>query len=112
MPPPSVSAAVTFLSTSPAWGTTIFIIIPPFAMMISIHVPRVGDDALLAVQTRNEENFYPRPPRGGRHSVCYTILTRLDISIHVPRVGDDSFCVYSLEKENEFLSTSPAWGTT
>ena len=44
-----------------------FIIIPPFAMIISIHVPRVGDDQKYSIAMPVTVNhFYPRPPRGGR----------------------------------------------
>ena len=57
---------VKFLSTSPAWGTTSYGSIRKQSCEISIHVPRVGDDADGAVPC----------------AVKY-------ISIHVPRVGDD-----------------------
>ena len=56
-----------FLSTSPAWGTTL-----P-AGRRRFFVP----------------NFYPRPPRGGRLSVTDYEKVLATISIHVPRVGDD-----------------------
>ena len=124
-----------FLSTSPAWGTTRlrsrfpglpvhFYPRPPrggrltlaitgqLSITISIHVPRVGDDArvlvvgvfrhisihvprvgddgvLVYVDGIQRINFYPRPPRGGRQTAS-DIVTAL----------------------KEFLSTSPAWGTT
>ena len=58
--------------------------------IISIHLPRVGDDWQYCSLPSPHFDFYPRPPCGGRP-------TRRDfrprtgrISIHVPRVGDDA----------------------
>ena len=56
-----------FLSTSPAWGTTL-----------------CGDGACETVS-----HFYPRPPRGGRAKASAARSGCHCISIHVPRVGDD-----------------------
>ena len=89
---------------------------------ISIHVPRVGDDQRRGKSVFLHENFYPRPPRGGRLGAfmrfLYSIFNfyprpprggrpsaehrqfaGIRISIHVPRVGDDwpsicDFCRY------------------
>ena len=36
-----------------------------------------------------EENFNPRPPRGGRRSNAAIDYTALVISIHAPREGGD-----------------------
>ena len=59
--------ASAFLSTSPVWGTTA----GPGSFMspdakISIHVPRVGDDTDADGQQWICDDFYPRPPCGGR----------------------------------------------
>ena len=105
--------ATEFLSTSPAWGTTlhpsrrrffantISIHVPRVGdddllldsrgqrFFISIHVPRVGDDAPSEWRKARRQNFYPRPPRGGRRH-CHRHRFRCP----------------------QFLSTSPAWGTT
>ena len=100
-----------FLSTSPAWGTTDVQDGLLRIWRISIHVPRVGDDPIQPTSALNPEDFYPRPPRGGRRrsashrsSVQKFLSTSpawgttrgwqratvlLSISIHVPRVGDD-----------------------
>ena len=79
-----------FLSTSPAWGTTI----------------------IFVWGGRGTGNFYPRPPRGGRHYTLYCPPFGEIISIHVPRVGDDLAPPTVEPLERTFLSTSPAWGTT
>ena len=78
-----------FLSTSPARGTT-----RPFGgnqlhVVISIHVPREGDDATTPPSRSPKPNFYPRPPRGGRPFRFLSFQRVHAISIHVPREGDD-----------------------
>ena len=79
----------TFLSTSPAWGTTVQIYNRTRGVIISIHVPRVGDDRLDTDRKPQPLYFYPRPPRGGRRIVSVRVRVSATISIHVPRVGDD-----------------------
>ena len=37
------------------------------------------------------ENFYPRPPRGGRHGTTHEFAQRFDISIHALREEGDRF---------------------
>ena len=39
-------------------------------IMISIHALREEGDIVHVVAQRVEDDFYPRPPRGGRHSPC------------------------------------------
>ena len=56
---------------------------------ISIHVPRMGDDSLSIRHPGRQTDFYPRPPYGGRPN-AQGILCR----------------------SMQFLSTSPVWGTT
>ena len=56
---------------------------------ISIHVPRMGDDAQVIVLTNTGV-----------------------ISIHVPRMGDDKVKGIEDFGYGKFLSTSPVWGTT
>ena len=56
---------------------------------ISIHIPRVGDDAKLKL-----------------------IEKIIGISIHIPRVGDDDLQVRNVRVLIVFQSTSPVWGMT
>ena len=102
--------------------------------VISIHVPREGDDYRRCDLPVLESHFYPRPPRGGRH-LLHTGPTDDDlflstspargttqgpggvpvdaaISIHVPREGDDTDVYGHGRVSRPFLSTSPARGTT
>ena len=80
-----------FLSTSPVWGTTYLVMMEIGSVLISIHVPRMGDDpqppvpyarraAFLSTSpvwgTTDRKrhgythalDFYPRPPYGGRRT--------------------------------------------
>ena len=83
------AAGREFQSTSPVWGMTDRYNACPIFKDISIHIPRVGDDAGAVVR------------RCG-----------LVISIHIPRVGDDRKDVRPSERSISFQSTSPVWGMT
>ena len=58
------------------------------------------------------QNFYPRPPCGGRLITPTAGSTTLRISIHVPLAGDDSKGRRNAAALFGFLSTSPLRGTT
>ena len=88
----TLSAAIqeVFQSTSPVWGTTVPCYnYQPGDKVISIHVPRVGDDFADAFISTAGADFNPRPPCGGRH-LPGGLSSRWRI----------------------FQSTSPVWGTT
>ena len=104
------------------------------ADVISIHVPRTGDDPMDATQFITLSRFQSTSPVRGttwcyirisRHIVFqstspvrgttrYGILRRQNrsISIHVPRTGDDAGSATWNMWVYEFQSTSPARGTT
>ena len=110
--PPLLKTGCRFLSTSPVWGTT-----------------RTRSSAF-----PSHDDFYPRPPYGGRRGHRLYWRRRDQISIHVPRMGDDgaglfhhrlvvgiSIHVPRMGDDTsefvtglfgKFLSTSPVWGTT
>ena len=81
------------------------------------------------------KNFYPRSPRGERHThvfllppssiflstlpargatrrAVYSDACNMAISIHAPREGSDHRSVLSFTLQREFLSTLPARGAT
>ena len=58
---------VEFLSTPSARRATQFDCLGGVNHLISIHALREEGDGLLIAPTRCLCNFYPRPPRGGRH---------------------------------------------
>ena len=81
--------------------------------MISIHVPRVGDDRPARRWRSHSPHFYPRPPCGGRppRSFCgsssfYTFLSTS------PVWGTTRNRTITRRLTMRFLSTSPVWGTT
>ena len=59
-------------------------------MLISIHIPRVGDDG--AHWSESKHGYL--------------------ISIHIPRVGDDRANQQAALMQQLFQSTSPVWGMT
>ena len=63
----------------------------PETPWISIHALRVEGDWLYAVQGLTSENFYPRPPGGGRHLLCGGHIVFGEISIHALRVEGDAY---------------------
>ena len=40
--------------------------------------------------TGHDTNFYPRPPRGGRHAATLTLRAQIEISIHALREEGDT----------------------
>ena len=61
-----------------------------FAQPISIHALREEGDIVRIGCPREEENFYPRPPRGGRRFPFVTLIDSIFISIHALREEGDS----------------------
>ena len=47
---------------------------------------------------RSSYDFYPRPPRGGRHQRPGGLCYRVHISIHALREEGDLFAIFSLQK--------------
>ena len=78
---------------------------------ISIHVPREGDDPAASSERPAPTDFYPRPPRGGRPTICKNYCVLQDFYPRPPRGGrplNGKIC----RRLVTFLSTSPARGTT
>ena len=80
---------MTFLSTSPARGTTRAERERKKAEKISIHVPREGDDRL-GISDASEVTISIHVPREGDDCAPPAMASAtICISIHVPREGDD-----------------------
>ena len=101
---------------------------------ISIHAPREGSDRPTAGAPGQSWHFYPRSPRGERHSHSQRLRVqpyfyprsprgerpaaqqkcalRSRISIHAPREGSDAGTLTLRPWWNRFLSTLPARGAT
>ncbi len=128
------SLVIRFQSTFPVWGTTRDIKLNGGVRLISIHVPRVGNDQILTPEGVAGKDFNPRSPCGERPYALICNEWFRDISIHVPRVGNDFNCTYLShflkyfnprspcgERQGlghirisnmAFQSTFPVWGTT
>ena len=109
---PASTSSWGFQSTSPVWGTTSQIKAFGRFGLISIHVPRVGDDSQRSQDLSVHCTFQSTSPVWGTTFTFFSCLTVSAISIHVPRVGDDSFSRIMCINVSQFQSTSPAWGTT
>ena len=119
-----------FLSTPSARRATSIASAKPSAIAISIHALREEGDSTAGIMCRRPTNFYPRPPRGGRHKTGELALwddeflstpsarratlcrvyrgIRRDISIHALREeGDDELATDATGKA-VFLSTPSA----
>ena len=59
-------------------------------IIISIHVPRMGDDGATTFLRLWGEPISIHVPRMGDDNEGYPALNGWAISIHVPRMGDDS----------------------
>ena len=105
------------------------------AEKISIHIPRVGDDAAGDAAQAGELPFQSTSPVWGMTTheesenqlgaisihiprvgddVWIKSVNRLlaFISIHIPRVGDDELWALRALLHGRFQSTSPVWGMT
>ena len=75
---------------------------------ISIHALREeGDFAFLAL-AGFVLDFYPRPPRGGRPSLAFSLLCNREISIHALREEGDGCSIDLGHIVDVFLSTPSA----
>ena len=100
-----------FLSTSPLRGTTVLDICAVLGINISIHVPLAGDDIHNARKGPINDNFYPRPPCGGRLCVKW-LFAALKNFYPRPPCGGRPALRSDGRRQKVFLSTSPLRGTT
>ena len=61
------------------------------AKLISIHALREEGDHISNHNRRLHNDFYPRPPRGGRLLGRYVCMDKFSISIHALREEGDAF---------------------
>ena len=77
-------------------------------MVISIHALREEGDDICCPRKGGKENFYPRPPRGGRREHSLLKGARHHISIHALREEGDEMCQTRALDGRQFLSTPSA----
>ena len=101
-----------FLSTSPAWGTTVErrANIPAQGHFYP-RPPRGGRHWETPQKDSTAAYFYPRPPRGGRPAPTTAAAATTHFYPRPPR-GGRRRPLPSPATATKFLSTSPAWGTT
>ena len=84
----------------------------PIRSLISIHVPREGDDSLELYAYIDGQLFQSTSPVRGTTAAASGLGQAHTISIHVPREGDDHFPLVVQVIRLGFQSTSPVRGTT
>ena len=99
---------VQFLSTPSARRATVFGVRLMILMVISIHALRKEGDSSLELAKQMTENFYPRPPQGGRPGQAPASVCGRMISIHALRKEGDAAWRATRPNSEVFLSTPSA----
>ena len=99
---------IPFLSTPSARRATAYLGVNPTKERISIHALREEGDALHPYHVIHTDDFYPRPPRGGRRDTNQLYLAPVEISIHALREEGDGAGFQGIEATIQFLSTPSA----
>ena len=97
-----------FLSTPSARRATILSSAPRAVDWISIHALREEGDCPQMPSLCGSAYFYPRPPRGGRPSLAFSLLCNREISIHALREEGDGCSIDLGHIVDVFLSTPSA----
>ena len=97
-----------FLSTPSVRRATASQVRPPKLLDISIHALREEGDCLIVRQRGPAQDFYPRPPRGGRPTVLRAVVPHDGISIHALREEGDWVGGRHRRRPRSFLSTPSA----
>ena len=79
-------------------------------LIISIHIPRVGDDAQMLGLDTTQYQFQSTSPVWGMTTVSATSILSRAISIHIPRVGDDWFVGGAKFRTSHFNPHPPCGG--
>ena len=105
-----------FLSTPSVRRATASQVRPPKLLDISIHALREEGDCLIVRQRGPAQDFYPRPPRGGRPVTLGCSHIRVMISIHALREEGDYrlpaiphrqlISIHALREEGDHVSPS------
>ena len=101
---------VQFLSTPSARRATVFGVRLMILMVISIHALRKEGDSSLELAKQMTENFYPRPPQGGRPGQAPASVCGRMISIHALRKEGDLELFIRHEALSNFYPRPPQGG--
>ena len=99
-----------FLSTPSARRATYYSLFSYNDKNISIHALREEGDKKTRQRSRAKSNFYPRPPRGGRHPRLLPVLPCPVISIHALREEGDTSTLWSSSCSRYFYPRPPRGG--
>ena len=100
--------AELFLSTPSARRATRKDLYRSSSGEISIHALREEGDCPQMPSLCGSAYFYPRPPRGGRPSLAFSLLCNREISIHALREEGDGCSIDLGHIVDVFLSTPSA----
>ena len=78
--------------------------------MISIHALREEGDDPAGKAGRHSDNFYPRPPRGGRPDEVKANNALIEISIHALREEGDTISITGTCLADDFYPRPPRGG--
>ena len=101
-----------FLSTPSVWRATGLFDRLSVEADISIHALRVEGDRHRQRGAKENSDFYPRPPCGGRLSTARSYSGSFRISIHALRVEGDHGNTHADVRASAFLSTPSVWRAT
>ena len=100
-----------FLSTPSARRATCMRQEQNSSICISIHALREEGDLESAAGSAGQEDFYPRPPRGGRPGLtAWPAVTAMLISIHALREEGDKLTETRLRLNTDFYPRPPRGG--
>ena len=100
-----------FLPAPSARRATLSITQQPASINISIHALREEGDLESAAGSAGQEDFYPRPPRGGRPGLtAWPAVTAMLISIHALREEGDKLTETRLRLNTDFYPRPPRGG--
>ena len=79
-------------------------------LVISIHIPRAGDDPAGVISGRVANAFQSTSPVRGMTVRIARETAAVGISIHIPRAGDDLLLFCGLDKRGNFNPHPPCGG--
>ena len=106
----TVLVQILFQSTPPVRGATGSPSTINLILLISIHAPRAGGDAIRGRPGGYSFYFNPRPPCGGRLRAVHGPVRLYGISIHAPRAGGDGMEQMGTGERPNFNPRPPCGG--
>ena len=105
------AATISFQSTRPSRGATLFQPCGCQRQDISIHAPLAGRDAHCWLTMISSQNFNPRTPRGARRKNAAHNKFFLYFNPRAPRGARQHLTIWTISSP-EFQSTCPSRGAT